>query len=245
MAFRRRRFTRRRGARVDMQTFRECGRQLVVDFTQGTFPCSSPLIFADLVLAVGDTASGVLQKAGANRTVSFAGAHGQLEYSAQVCPGSDQMPANAIFRVYSALMVLPLAENSSVAPAVLPNIAASRSQLSVIFATQSDSERRILWYRLDRLHWTNMDATQDPGFCDFSDNLVDTRYRMIVSNAMAFYGRTWPSASQFRVKARARMTEREGLFLVRNIVCDPFGSPFGINAVFGLSSDAYLRFAVK
>jgi len=230
-----------------MQTYRECSRILEVDISQGSFTCNNPLIFADVVLVVGDQSGMVLEKAGANRMVSFAGGHGQIAYAAQLCPGDDEAPSNASFRIYSALMVLPLQEASAIAPAVLPNIAASRSQLSVVFSTQSDSERRILWYRYDRLHWTNVDATADPGPCDFSTvGASDSRLQMISSVAMAQWGRTQgPLNEQFRVKARARMTEREGLFLIRNIVFDPFGNGGSANIVLAVTSDAYLRYAVK
>jgi len=226
-----------------MQTYRECTRVLPVDFTNGDFSCNDPLIFADLVLAVGDEQQGVLQKAGASRTVSFAGAHGQIGYGVQLCPTDDELPGNMSFRIYNALMVLPLAENSKVAPAVLPNIAASRAMLSVVPATQSDTERRLLWYRLDKLHWANPGPTSDSELCDLFDTSIDTRLEFISSASMAVFGRTWPSAEQFRVKSRARLTEREGLFLVRNIVVE--SGKQGIEAVLGLSSDVYLRFAVK
>jgi len=231
-----------------MQTYRECSRTLEVDTSEGYFPCSNPLIFADLVLAVGDNTSGmVLQKAGANRTVSFAGGHGQIAYGIQFCPGDTQLPTNMSFRIYTALMVLPLQEASAIAPAVLPNISGSRSQLSVVFATQSDSERRILWYRFDRLHWTNVDPTTD-GPCEgdpcvnSTDRAYDTRRDGISVAAAAQWGRTQGSlAEQFRVKARARLTEREGLFLVTNIVpTEACGG--GTLAIF---RDAYLRYAVK
>jgi len=229
-----------------MQTYRECSRLLEVDIQEGSFPCNNPLIFADVILVVGDQSGMVLEKAGANKTVSFAGGHGQIAYAAQLCPTDDELPSNASFRIFSALMVLPLAENSAIAPAVLPNIAQSRSQLSIIYNTQSDSERRILWYRFDRLHWTNIAATADPSLCDFTDNLVTTRRDMISSVAMGVYGRTLgPLHEQFRVKARARMTEREGLFLVRNIVFDPIPGAPPLNVVMSVTSDAYLRFAVK
>jgi len=229
-----------------MQTYRECSRILEVDISEGSWTCANPLIFADVILVVGDQSGMVLEKAGANKTVSFAGGHGQLAYAAQLCPTDDEMPLNASFRVYSALMVLPLAENSAIAPAVLPNIAQSRSQLSVVFNTQSDSERRILWYRFDRLHWTNHAATADPSICDSASSAVDTRLQFISSAAMAMWGRTQGSAAeQFRVKARARMTEREGLYLVRNIVFDPFGNGGSANVILSVTSDAYLRYAVK
>jgi len=230
-----------------MQTYRECSRILEVDISEGSWTCANPLIFADVVLVVGDQSGMVLEKAGANKTVSFAGGHGQIAYAAQLCPSDDEMPSNASFRIYSALMVLPLAENSAIAPAVLPNIAQSRSQLSVVFNTQSDSERRILWYRFDRLHWTNIDVTADPTECDLSTTEGSiTRMQVISSAAMAQWGRTQGSLfEQFRVKARARMTEREGLFLIRNIVFDPFGNGGSANVVLSVTSDAYLRYAVK
>jgi len=216
--------------------------------TQGSpFTCANPLIFADVVLVVGDMSGMVLEKAGANRTVSFAGGHGQLAYAMQFCPGDTQLPTNMSFRIYSALMVLPLAENSGIAPAVLPNIAQSRSQLSVVYDTQSDSERRILWYRFDRLHWTNIAGTTD-GPCEGSDCMTaitdgtPARFVMISTAAASHWGRTQgPLHEQFRVKARARLTEREGLFLVTNIVpSEACGG--GVLAVF---RDAYLRYAVK
>jgi len=227
-----------------MQTYRECARILEVDISEGVWTCANPLIFADVVLVVGDQSGMVLEKAGANKTVSFAGGHGQVSYAVQMCPGDDDLPITMSFRIYSALMVLPLAENSAIAPAVLPNIAQSRSQLSIVFNTQSDSERRILWYRFDRLHWTNTGATTDPGPCDADSNLMDdVRVRWITSFATAVYGRTHPAFEQFRVKARARLTEREGLFLVRNIVVDPGGTT--PTSVLQVTSDAYLRYAVK
>jgi len=230
-----------------MQTFRECSRDLEIAMVQGQeFTCNNPLIFADVVLVVGDQSGMVLEKAGANRFVTFAGGHGQIAYAIQLCPGDTELPLTMSFRIYTALMVLPLAENSAIAPAVLPNIAASRSQLSVVFATQSDSERRILWYRFDRLHWTNVDPTLDGPCegdpCASPDRAVDIRKTFITSSAMAHYGRTAGSwAEQFRVKARARLTEREGLFLITNIVpSEACGG--GTLACF---RDAYLRYAVK
>jgi len=231
-----------------MQTFRECSRDLEVVLDPGVpFSCNNPLIFADVVLVVGDMSGMVLEKAGANRHVTFAGGHGQIAYAIQFCPGDTQLPLNMSFRLYTALMVLPLQETSAVAPAVLPNISASRSQLSVVFATQSDSERRILWYRFDRLHWTNVDPTTD-GPCEgdpcvnSTDRAYDTRRDGISVAAAAQWGRTQGSlAEQFRVKARARLTEREGLFLVTNIVpTEACGG--GTLAIF---RDAYLRYAVK
>jgi len=227
-----------------MQTYRECGRGLEVDMTSGSPTCALPLIFADVVLVVGDQSGMVLEKAGANRTVSFAGGHGQIAYAMQFCPADDELPSNLSFRIYTALMVLPLAETSGIAPAVLPNIAQSRSQLSVVYDTQSDSERRILWYRFDRLHWTNIVATSSPGPCDVDPDALVSRFNLIASGAMAQWGRTQGSLNeQFRVKARARMTEREGLFLVTNITVSPELDDVG--AVLQITRDAYLRYAVK
>jgi len=229
-----------------MQTYRECARDLEVAMVQDQeFTCNNPLIFADLVLAVGDNSGMVLEKAGTNRAVTFAGGHGQISYAMQLCPGDTQLPTTMAFRIHTALMVLPLQEASAIAPAVLPNIAASRSQLSVVYATQSDSERRILWYRFDKLHWTNTSPTTD-GPCEGSscmlpDTAVDNRFAMITSMATAVYGRTWPSFESFRVKARARLTEREGLFLVTNI---SHGESCG-GGTLAIFRDAYLRYAVK
>ena len=228
-----------------MQTFRECFRGLEVDISEGAFTCAAPLTFADLVLAVGDNQSGVLQKAGANRTVSFAGCHGQVSYAAQLCPADDELPLTASFRIGTALMVLPLQEGSPIAPALIPNIMQTRSMLSVVYATQSDSERRILWARYDRLHWMNIGATTDPNFCDSNSSNVDTRLLFTTSAAMAVFGRTWPSVEQFQCKSRARLTEREGLFLVRNIVFDPLEGAAGSGIVLSVTTDSYLRFAVK
>jgi len=229
-----------------MQTFRDCSRDLEVAMVQGVpFSCANPLIFADLVLAVGDNSGMVLEKAGANRTVTFAGGHGQISYAMQLCPGDTQLPTTMSFRVYSALMVLSLQEASGIAPAVLPNIAQSRSQLSIVYATQSDSERRILWYRFDRLHWTNTSPTTDGPCegspCNVADVTVDSRNTFITSVAMANFGRTWPDAEQFKVKARARLTEREGLFLITNVVTSEFCG----GGTLALFRDAYLRYAVK
>jgi len=226
-----------------MQTYRECMRGFELNFAnEGPFTCSQPLIFADLVLAVGDNQLGVLQKAGASRIVTFAGCHGDLKYGVQICPGETLQGAFGTWRVYSALMVLPLAENSLIAPAVLPNIANSRSMLSVVTATQSDSERRILWYRMDKLTWLNVqDGAGASQGCGFSGTGVTERLDFSMSVAAAIYGRTLPSIEAFRVKARARLTERDGLFLVRNVVADMETT----DGVFLLESDCYLRFAVK
>lgn len=237
---------RRRRARVDMQTFRDCARDLEVAMVQDQeFTCNNPLIFADLVLAVGDNSGMVLEKAGANRAVTFAGGHGQISYAIQLCPGDTQLPTTMAFRIHTALMVLPLQEASGIAPAVLPNIAQSRSQLSIVYGTQSDTERRILWYRYDKLHWANTSPTTD-GPCEGSpcnaDTVaVDNRNSFITSAAMAVYGRTWPSFEAFRVKARARLTEREGLFLITNIT---HGESCG-GGTLAIFRDAYLRYAVK
>jgi len=63
---------------------------------------------------------------------------------------------------------------------------------------------------------------------------------------MAQWGRTQGSLfEQFRVKARARLTEREGLFLVTNVAISPDLSPFNIDANLSIFRDSYLRYAVK
>lgn len=227
-----------------MQTFRECQRGIEFNFeNDGPFTCDNPLITADLVLAVGENGLGVLQKAGANRTVTFAGAHGQIGYSVQLCPGETSQGLFGTWVVNSALMVLPLQENNSFTPAVLPNLCRSRSMLSVVYNTQSDSERRILWYRQDRLFWTNVVTPGGASTgCTAIDPLVETRLEMIGAVATAIDGRTRPEIEAFRVKARARLTEREGLFLIRSMLVDMDQPNVG---VFALTCNSYLRFAVK
>jgi len=218
-----------------MQTFRECRRALAVPFLEGPFDCATPLAFADVVLTCEtDVSAGQQQVSGAARSVMFKGCHGQLDYSVQVFPGDVLLPCLDVFTMHSALMVIPLAEGTKNVPAYIPNIAISRNQLSVNANTQMDTEDRILWYRMDHLWWRNPDFDN----CGNADAALTQDISFLVSHTM---GNTFKqNPSQFQVRARARIDERHGLFLIRNLVC-------GINVVnafLQMSTWSYMRMAV-
>jgi len=220
-----------------MQTFRECRRGLTLPLADpGAYNCAEPLAFADLVLSCETELSASQQQvSGAARAVLFAGCHGQLEYAAQVFPGDTALPCRDVFTMHSALVVLPLAEGAKSVPAYIPNIAISRSQLSVNSNTQMDTDERMLWYRFDNMWWLN----PDPDACDNGDQPPFTQD--IVLQTLHLTANTFKqNPTQFQVKARARIDERHGLFLVRNFVCG-----IGVvNANLVMSTWSYLRLAV-
>jgi len=217
-----------------MQTFRECRRGFTIPFGSGPFTCAEPLAFADPVLLMR-AGAGLDQAPGLQRAVMFGGLHGQLEYTMQLVPGDDELPCFDVYTVHTALMVLPLTEGSEVVPAYIPNIAESRSQLSVIVGTQSDSDDRYLYYRMDNFWWTNT----EPDACGNTDAAQTLDISILQNTLMANSFRQ--SNTMFQVKSRARIDERHGLFLVRNVVT---GTGV-VDAVLALVAWSNFRFAVR
>jgi len=221
MAFRRKRFTtRRRRARWDMQTFRECERDMPLCLTGdcGDFPCSQPQIFADLLSGpVASTDSPMLP--GASRAMMYGGGYLKYRYDLAIM-NSTNMPCSFNLKVVTAVIVLPLLEDD-LTPAYLPNLAIARSQLSVVHSTQSDTDENILYWNDANLLAHNESCSGLQGNCLGSAgcgtetdtaNVIMRSWRSI---AAALYGRQEITT---RIKVKRRLKEREGLFLTTQYV---------------------------
>lgn len=201
-----------------MQTFRECERTLPHTFADN-WTCNNPLIYADYVCGIGPSTSQNQMKPGAARFLTFGGGHLQIRYNAAVYSHAD-MPCPFSVKVVSALLVLPLLEDD-VTPAYLPNLAISRSQLSVVPATQSDTDENILWIEDTQLDLMNLSCNSN-----FPENSVcvwnvpqcsdpGLPAGDVVGTSGALYGR-WEARR--RIRTKRRLKEREALFLLTEYV---------------------------
>jgi len=245
MAFRRRttRFRRSFRRRWDMQTFRDCERelQLVVD---NTATCDDPQIFADYLCGIGPSISPQM-KAGASRLVTFGGGHLRFRYNAAIL-NSDEMPCHVAVKVVTALVVLPLLEDD-LTPAYLPNLVVARSQLSVVPRTESDTDENILYWHDYQLQLTNIscvgcsDEDCNPG-CDQGGNggPGDRIFVMMKSIDGVMNGRF---DVDFHLKAKRRLREREALFLLSEFVSAP--SAACPSFTWPIHRNAYLRYAIR
>jgi len=210
----------RRRARWDMQTFRECERQVDIPIkTPVIGTCAAPMTFLDYVCGLG-TSTGLQMKGGASRTLTFGGGHLETRLSMGVID-STLMPCSFDLKVILALLVLPVQEDE-ITPEYSPNVAIARSQLSVVPQTQSDTDENILWWRSYQLVASNFEcnttvpdtATCVPGTgCDTSN--PPTIGTLLMANLGVAYGR-WDHFELIR--SRRRLREREALYLLMHYV---------------------------
>lgn len=226
-----------------MQTFRDCER--TVDLDQDTlWTCATPQTFADYVCGIGPSTSPQM-KAGAARSITFGGGHLRVRYNSALINHSN-MPCNIAVKVITALVVLPLLEND-LTPAYLPTLAVARSQLSVVPATESDTDENIVYWHDEQLDLFNVscfggppDGNQDcsPG-CQTGDDAFHAIW-LFKGPTSAMYGRF---EFDKEVRAKRRLKEREALFLitqyVTNVAFDGSAFPWPIRR------NVYFRYAVR
>jgi len=247
MAFRRtRRPTRRFRRKWDMQTFRDCERQVDVAILEDSFlTCGAPQTIADYVCGLG-TSTGLQMKTGASRSLTFGGGHLRIRLNSAVYDDSE-MPCGFPVKVVLALCVLPTKEDE-ITPAYLPNLAVARSQLSVVVSTQSDSDENIVWWYDEQLDLTNLACTFDNGGdcpilsgCHFpagSDTPTSGLY--LFTHTGALYGRF---TVDMHVKAKRRLQERQALYLIQHYVTGAnFASP---RENWKVRRNVYFRYAVR
>jgi len=239
MATRKRRFRRR----WDMQTFRDCERSLALD-VQTNWSCAAPQIFADYLCGIGPSTSPQM-KAGAARFITFGGGHLRFRYNAAVLSNSD-MPCRIAVKVITALAVLPLLEND-LTPAYLPTLAVARSQLSVVPATESDTDENIVYWHDNQLDLVNVsclgtaETDCSSGFCTDTAAGPDAPLYPAFINAILPFGRF---EVDHQVKARRRIKEREALFLLTQYVTN-FAEPGADPGTWEIRRNVYMRYAVR
>jgi len=235
----------RRRTKWDMQTWRECERELGYTTFQ-SLTCAAPQIFADLVCGPIASAGGVMQVSGAMRALMWGGAHLQIRYNSSVFASSEAACSHSI-KVVTALIKLPLLEDD-VTPAYLPNLTVTRRQDSVVHATQSDTDEDILWLWDEQLDLINLSCFTGGGTavpCG-ADQLSckaieDLPKWWFVQGGIAQFGR----ARHERVlKSRRRLKEREALFLLTEFV-NGGPQPTGNVTVWPIRRNVYMRYAVR
>jgi len=262
MAFRKRFRTRFRRFRKrwDMQTFRECERDVPLSFSSASNPdpastCNDPQTYADYLCGIGPSTAGAVQmKPGASRMVTFGGAHLRLRLNAAIVNSRDA-PCSLPIKVVLAVVKLPLLEDE-VTPAYLPNLAISRNQLSTVNSTESDSDEDILWWHDEQLDLMNIacfangdqnsciplpdsgsdDCCQDTPGIIFGCNL----FTLTTTHAAALYGRMTVDRV---IRAKRRIREREALFLVQHYIhgLPPETTTFN----WLIRRNVYFRYAVR
>jgi len=244
MAFRRRSFRRlprRFKRRWDMQTFRECERQFDLDVT-GASTCSDPQTFADYVCGIGPSTA-AQTKSGASRSVTFGGGHLRLRYNLAIVNDSN-MPCHVTGKFITSLVVLPLLEDE-LTPSYIPNLAIARSQLSVVPATQSDTDEDILWSYDNQLNFTNItcigcdDEDCAPG-CDQNGLPSDNVFWQMKILDGVLHGR---DTVDVQIRARRRLKERQALFLLSAFVCFPSGGC--ATHAWPIHRNVYFRYAIR
>jgi len=244
MRFRKTRsFRRTRRRRWDMQTYRDCDRMLEY-FTDNNSSCNSPQIYADLVCGPVSSTDAQMTSA-ASRGMSFGGGHLQIRYNSAIL-ASTEAPCSHAIKVVSALVKLPLLEDD-LTPAYLPNLAIARSQLSVVHATQSDTDEDVLWLWDDQLDLLNVACNTNGGnttcafdntdlVCNFGDNMKS----WYAIPAIASFGRM---RHEVQIKTKRRLKEREAIFLLTEYVN---GGPVsgGDFTLWPIQRNVYFRYAV-
>lgn len=244
MAFRRRRFTRRRGTRRtwDMQTFRDCERELDVVFGQGGSTCANPQTTVDFLCGVGDVSLGTQMVEGSSRAVMFGGGFLQVRYNAAFVIDSD-LPCHPSVQVTTAIVKLPLQSANEIAPAYIPNLVVSRQQSSVITATKSDTDEDILWWWQDQLDLGNVVCGGLSESCWFNNNVAckdGDALVQILGTAAALYGRL---GIRERVKVKRRLDERHALFLLTSYNINQ--TNLDTDQTWPVRRNVYLRYAVR
>jgi len=232
---------RRRRSRWDMQTFRECDRQLNVDFTR-VLTCNDPQVYADYVMGVGeaDTNTEIVQ--GVSKAVMFGGGHLQVEYHGAFVENGE-LPCHPSVRVVTALVVLPLFPLGSLSPAYIPNPMITRTQTSVVSQTQADNDEDWLWWWGEQLDLANaVSSGVGSSNCWPANNAAsldgDGRVQVLGSIA-ALYGR----ASRIdRVRVKRRCDEKHALFL---LTAYAHNTNVETDQTWPVRRSVYLRYAVR
>lgn len=222
-----------------MQTWSECSRQFT--FAGTGVDCNTPVRFADYLCGQTREPGTVQQTAGAGRTLSFGGCFFSCRYAVDVFSGqsTDNPRCLTSFGIVTALCVLPLADGSDLAPAYIPNLLVSRSQISAVIATQSDQYEQVLWRHYDRVTHLNEQGFAVGVFpCLSSTPLADSFLGNVAGRAATTELNPFREA---RIKVKRRMDERHALFVVRNFEWGGLALAAPIN----IFADMYCRFAVR
>jgi len=230
-----------------MQTYRECEREVRIDMSGDNvlLTCSDPLTYVDYICGMGSTTS-LPMKSGASRMLTFGGGHLRLRLNAAVYNDSE-MPCGVNAKAVVALVKLPTKEDE-ITPSYIPNLAISRSQLSVVPATQSDSDENIVWWWDYQLDLTNLTCSSDPGTdncqqwkgCDVDNHNAAGPY--VFGPAAALYGRT---EVDVHIKAKRRLREREALYLVQHYITQFTQSDPPLREAWLVRRNVYFRYAVR
>lgn len=234
--FRRKSFRRARSRRWDMQTYRECERDLQM---VGETACDdAPQIFLDYVLGAGST-SGQLDVPALGRALMFGGGHLQVDYNAAVV-SHDDLPCHPSVAVVTALIKLPLLEDEIV-PAYVPNLAVNRNQLAVIRSQQPDADEDILFWRREQLDLANLvcGGANSAACWPNSDVLCrdGSALETVLGTAAAQYGR---ASIREVIRTRRRLKEREAIFLYTHLI-QPLEHTSGVT--WPIRRNVYFRFA--
>lgn len=211
MVVRRRRrwpMRRRRRSRSEQYRLHNCRTCFNV---YGDIPCTNPLtdVFTLLSMSIAKSASDTTEiTSPSDRFIVFDGMKFQSEYFHDPLKTVDCSNANPtvnpnasaldfILSIWEALVVLPLAQGSSIAPAYLPNFPSGIFQ-------QGDVADRLLWKRLS---WLHVQGIKSQPFLISSN--PDGTFRSEQSGPVV-------------VKARVRLDDRHALFYVRQFVHDIF-----------------------
>jgi len=243
---RRRRFSRRRRVRWDMQTFRLCEDELQLkDGFLAT--CDAPA--TDMVMVAGPVAALPAMVQGASRAMMFGGGHLRVRYNMGVVDHSD-CPCSHAVHVVTALVKLPLLPND-VTPAYLPNLTGTRTQVATDPALMGDQDEDILWWYDDQLDATNLSCTGGGPVCPIRNSGTDCSTDVdaltgklganLEANAGALYGRM--TVDQ-HVRVKRRLKEREALFLVTQWFSN-VGTLFGDCPTWPFRRNVYFRYAVR
>lgn len=233
---------RRPRRRWDMQTFRDCERQVDLD-VETLWTCAEPQIFADYVCGIGPSTSPQM-KSGAARFITFGGGHLRVRYNTAVLQHSN-MPCNLDIKVVTALVVLPLLEDD-LTPAYLPTLAVARAQLSIVPATESDTDENVVWWHDDQLWMQNIACFGGPPDGNIPcfpgcNTSTDSPFAFFLfGSAAALHGRM---AVDMHVKAKRRLREREALFLLTQYVTNQAFD--GAQSTWPIRRNVYFRYAVR
>jgi len=243
-----------------MQTFRDCERNLPVAFqVESETTCAAPQTFADYLCGIGPSTAPQM-KSGASRAIVFGGAHLRFRLDAALVNDRGAPCTNSV-KWIAAIVKLPLLEDE-VTPAYLPNLAIARSQLSVVPATESDTDEDILWWRDGQLDLLNAACQADgdahlcaqglpadggsDSCCSPAGETTVTQsircwlHSFTLAHAAALYGRM---EFDTVIRAKRRIREREALFLVQHYVnLNP-----NMEADFNwpVRRNVYIRYAVR
>lgn len=250
-AFRRRRFPsrfrRRSRARVEMQTFRECTRELLIPWNIVN-TCANPLTFADYVTGMGDPSTNTEIGPALMRALRFRGGVGQCHYHLGIPQTDDDCPCQASILAVTSLVVLPLEKGSRIVPAYLPNMAISRNQLSVVTATKADTEENVLWWRSEQLDFGKSDCTDPASLQCWPNNDIACKdgdaWVQMIGTAIGMYGRTW-GRGEFRVRVGRRLDDLHALFLVTHLITGDGSGDVYPDCGIRVQRQFYLRYAVS